>query len=42
MKFHFNKRKHSFSTTELRERVIEAEANKNLDQWIEDERLGKL
>ena len=42
MKFHFNKRKHSFSTTELRERVIEAEANKNLNQWIVDERLGKL
>ena len=42
MKFHFNKRKHSFSTTELRERVIEAEANKNLNQWIADERLGKL
>jgi glycerol-3-phosphate cytidylyltransferase len=37
MKFHFNKRKHSFSTTELRERVIEAEANKNLHSWIKNE-----
>jgi glycerol-3-phosphate cytidylyltransferase len=42
MKFHFNKRKHSFSTTELRERVIDAEANKNLSQWIELEKQGKV
>jgi glycerol-3-phosphate cytidylyltransferase len=41
MKFHYNKRKHSFSTTELRERVIEAEANKNLNQWIKDELEGR-
>ena len=29
MEFYFNQRKHSFSTTELRQRVVEAEANKN-------------
>jgi glycerol-3-phosphate cytidylyltransferase len=28
MKFYFNKRKHSFSTTELRQRVIDAEGKK--------------
>ena len=42
MKFHFNKRKHSFSTTELRERVIEAEANKNLTDWIKKEMEGRV
>jgi glycerol-3-phosphate cytidylyltransferase len=29
IEIYFNKRKHSFSTTELRQRVVEAEANKN-------------
>jgi glycerol-3-phosphate cytidylyltransferase len=29
MKFYFNSRKHSFSTTELRQRVVDAESNKN-------------
>lgn len=29
MEYYFNTRKHSFSTTELRQRVVEAEANKN-------------
>ena len=29
MEYHFNKRKHSFSTTELRQRVVEAERIKN-------------
>jgi glycerol-3-phosphate cytidylyltransferase len=29
MEFHFNQRKHSFSTTELRQRVIDAERNKH-------------
>lgn len=28
IEFYFNKREHSFSTTELRERVVEAEADK--------------
>jgi glycerol-3-phosphate cytidylyltransferase len=28
IKFHFNKRDHSFSTTELRQRVVDAEADK--------------
>jgi len=28
MEFYFNKRRHSFSTTELRQRVIEAESKK--------------
>jgi len=28
MEFYFNQRRHSFSTTELRQRVIDAEANK--------------
>jgi len=41
MKFHYNKRKHSFSTTELRERVIESQAEKNLSQWIENEKWQK-
>lgn len=31
MQFHFNKRAHSFSTTELRQRVVEAEADKLLN-----------
>ena len=30
MEFHFNKRRHSFSTTELRQRVVAAEINKGL------------
>jgi glycerol-3-phosphate cytidylyltransferase len=30
MEFYFNKRKHSFSTTELRQRVVAAEINKGL------------
>ena len=30
IKFYFNKRNHSFSTTELRQRVVDAEANKFL------------
>jgi len=29
MEYHFNQRKHSFSTTELRQRVVDAERNKN-------------
>jgi glycerol-3-phosphate cytidylyltransferase len=29
MKFYFNQRRHSFSTSELRQRVMEAERNKN-------------
>jgi glycerol-3-phosphate cytidylyltransferase len=29
IEIYFNKRKHSFSTTELRQRVIDAERNKN-------------
>ncbi len=29
MKFYFNKRSHSFSTTELRQRVVDAESAKN-------------
>lgn len=28
IKFHFNKRQHSFSTTELRQRVVDSEAEK--------------
>lgn len=30
IEFYFNKRQHTFSTTELRQRVVEAEANKLL------------
>jgi glycerol-3-phosphate cytidylyltransferase len=30
MEYYFNKRKHSFSTTELRQRVVAAEINKEL------------
>jgi glycerol-3-phosphate cytidylyltransferase len=30
MEFYFNARKHSFSTTELRQRVVDAEVNKGL------------
>ena len=30
MEFYFNKRRHSFSTTELRQRVVAAEINKGL------------
>lgn len=30
IKFYFNKRKHTFSTTELRQRVVDAEADKLL------------
>ena len=30
MEFYFNQRKHSFSTTELRQRVVAAEINKGL------------
>ncbi len=30
MEFYFNKRRHSFSTTELRQRVVAAEVNKGL------------
>jgi glycerol-3-phosphate cytidylyltransferase len=29
MQYYFNERKHSFSTTELRQRVVDAERNKN-------------
>jgi glycerol-3-phosphate cytidylyltransferase len=29
IELYFNKRKHSFSTTELRQRVVDAESNKN-------------
>jgi glycerol-3-phosphate cytidylyltransferase len=32
MEFYFNKRKHSFSTTELRQRVVAAEINKGLEK----------
>ena len=32
MEFYFNQRKHSFSTTELRQRVVAAEINKGLTQ----------
>jgi len=32
IKFYFNKREHTFSTTELRQRVVDAEANKTLQQ----------
>ena len=32
MEFYFNQRKHSFSTTELRQRVVAAEINKGLKQ----------
>jgi glycerol-3-phosphate cytidylyltransferase len=28
MEYHFNRRRHSFSTTELRQRVVDAESNK--------------
>ncbi len=29
MEYYFNERRHSFSTTELRQRVVDAESNKN-------------
>jgi glycerol-3-phosphate cytidylyltransferase len=32
MQFYFNNRRHSFSTTELRQRVVDAEINKGLKQ----------
>ena len=32
IKFYFNKREHTFSTTELRQRVVDAEADKMLKQ----------
>ncbi len=32
IEFHFNKREHTFSTTELRQRVIDAEADKFLQK----------
>ena len=32
IKFYFNKREHTFSTTELRQRVVDAEADKLLNQ----------
>lgn len=35
IKFYFNKRNHSFSTTELRQRVVDAEASKFLRGPIE-------
>ena len=35
IKFYFNKRNHSFSTTELRQRVVDAEASKFLKGPIE-------
>ena len=34
IKFYFNKREHTFSTTELRQRVVEAEADKLLNQRL--------
>jgi glycerol-3-phosphate cytidylyltransferase len=34
IKFYFNKREHTFSTTELRQRVVDAEADKLLNQRI--------
>jgi glycerol-3-phosphate cytidylyltransferase len=34
MEFYFNQRKHSFSTTELRQRVVAAEINKGLKDGI--------
>jgi glycerol-3-phosphate cytidylyltransferase len=34
IKFYFNKREHTFSTTELRQRVVDAEADKLLKQRI--------
>ena len=37
MEFYFNKREHSFSTTELRERVVNAEASK----WIKNDNLNQ-
>ena len=33
IKFYFNKREHTFSTTELRQRVVDAEANKFMSKW---------
>lgn len=33
IKFYFNKRDHSFSTTELRQRVVDAEAMKTIAQY---------
>ena len=35
IKFYFNKRNHSFSTTELRHRVVDAEAGKILKGMVE-------
>jgi glycerol-3-phosphate cytidylyltransferase len=35
IKFYFNKRDHSFSTTELRQRVVDAETNKFLKQGLQ-------
>ena len=32
IKFYFNKRQHSFSTTELRQRVVDLEAEKFLEK----------
>ena len=32
IKFYFNKREHTFSTTELRQRVVDAEVDKTLRQ----------
>lgn len=34
IKFYFNKRKHTFSTTELRQRVVDAEAEKFMKKAI--------
>jgi glycerol-3-phosphate cytidylyltransferase len=34
IKFYFNKREHTFSTTELRQRVVDAEADKLLNQRL--------
>jgi glycerol-3-phosphate cytidylyltransferase len=34
IKFYFNKREHTFSTTELRQRVVDAEATKLLNQRL--------
>jgi glycerol-3-phosphate cytidylyltransferase len=38
IKFYFNKRAHSFSTTELRQRVVDAEAEKVLNNEINNYR----
>jgi glycerol-3-phosphate cytidylyltransferase len=35
IEFYFNKRDHSFSTTELRQRVVDAETNKFLKQGLQ-------